>query len=167
MTNQVHAESKRIMNETNNILQSPDKRLYTLSSIVNDLDQARLITERLVSITERVDRLWKFWLGMAAPQIGYNKRIVILKKSYRNYQVMVNPEILGKKWVLPSLEQCYSLKNRGRYLLLRYFWLKVKYQDLKGKYHQEVIIGPRAYTMQQEIDHIDGILISDKGKKIL
>lgn len=151
----------------NGILQSPDKRLYTASTKVIDFDEAKKIAQKLIDVTRNVDKPLNFWLGMAAPQVGYNKRVVILRKSYQNYIVMVNPEIVDKTWLLPSIERCYSLKDRGRYLLKRYFWLKIKYQDLEGRYHKDNVFGFRAYTMQQEIDHINGVLISDIGTRIL
>lgn len=149
-----------------NIIQEPDQRLNKISTRIADFDEAKKIVDKLTSVTKTVDKPWKLWLGMAAPQIGYNQRIIILRRSYGKYEVMVNPEVLKKKWLFLSTENCYSLKGKGRYLLKRYFWLKIKYQDLNGHSHQEVSIGPRAYTMQQELDHINGVLISDIGWKI-
>ena len=151
----------------NDILQSPDKRLHAVSTKVINFDEAKKIAQQLIDVTRGVDKPFNFWLGMAAPQVGYDKRIVILRKSYQNYTVMVNPEIVDKKWFLPSVERCYSLKGMGRFLLKRYFWLRIKYQDLEGKYHEGNIVGLRAYTMQQEMDHINGVLISDIGIRIL
>ena len=114
----------------NDILQSPDKRLHAVSTKVINFDEAKKIAQQLIDVTRGVDKPFNFWLGMAAPQVGYDKRIVILRKSYQNYTVMVNPEIVDKKWFLPSVERCYSLKGMGRFLLKRYFWLRIKYQDL-------------------------------------
>lgn len=148
------------------MIQDPDKRLHALSTDVNDFDDAKTIVDKLIEVTKKVDRPWKLWLGMAAPQIGFSKRIFILKKSYRHYTVMVNPEVLEEKWLLPLICKCYSLK--GKFYLTRYhFWFKVKYQDLEGKYHTEVIRAGRAACFQQEIDHINGIMLSEKGLRLL
>ena len=68
---------------------------------------------------------------------------------------MVNPEIIEKKWQLPWLEGCFSLD--GMHFTKRYFWTKVRYQDLNGNYHEE--LAPK--IVQQEIDHLNGVLITD------
>ncbi len=47
------------------------------------------------------------------------------------------------------------------------FWIKVKYEDLNQSLHEETIFGPRAVVLQQELDHISGILLKDKGVRIL
>ena len=123
------------------------------------------IADKLITVTKKVDKPWKFWIGMAAPQIGYNKRIFILRKSYRNYTIMINPEVLKQKWLFPLICRCYSLK--GFYLTMYHFWFRVKYLDLKGYYHTETLRGGRAAAFQQEFDHINGLLLSDKGKRLI
>lgn len=148
------------------IIQDPDKILHTKSTEVTDFNKAKEIVDKLVIVTREVDSPWKLWLGMAAPQVGYNKRVFILRKSYRNYTVMINPEVIKEKWLVPLLCRCYSLKGQ-LYLTKYHFWFRVKYQDLKGNYHTEVIKGGRAACLQQELDHINGIMLSDKGKRIL
>ena len=148
------------------IIQDPDERLHTKSIKVTDFQDVKEIVDKLISVTKEVDRPWKFWLGMAAPQVGYNKRIFILRKSYRNYTVMVNPEVIEEKWLLPLLCKCYSLK--GQLYLTRYhFWFKLKYQDMEDNYHTKILRGGRAACLQQELDHINGIMLSDKGKRVL
>ena len=146
------------------IIKDPDKRLHEVSKEVDDFQLASRIAKELIEVTEKVDRPWKMWLGMAAPQIGYSRRILILKKSFKNYLVLVNPKILEQKWLLPVITRCYSLK--GFYLSKYHFFFKLKYQDLKENYHEEIIRAGRAATLQQEIDHLDGILVSEKGIRL-
>lgn len=153
------------MDKLNDILQSPDKRLYTPSSKIEKLHEARLIVEKLIAVTKKVDKPWNIWLGMAAPQIGYNKRLIILRKSYQNYQIMLNPEVIEQKWLFPVFSRCFSLK--GIYLIKTYLWIKVRYRDLEGKFHTEIIKGGKAATLEQELNHINGVLISDKGIKLI
>lgn len=148
------------------ILQEPNRRLHMVSSVVTNFNEAKKIAQELVEITRGVDRFYKLWIGMAAPQIGYNKRIILLRQGYKKYKLMVNPKIISKKWLLPSLETCYSLRGRGFFFLRRFFLLQIEYQDIQRNVHKEKIVGPRAYTFQQEMDHIDGLLISDVGKKV-
>lgn len=148
----------------NSIIQDPDQRLYKVCDEVNNFHEASKIVKELSEVIEKVDTPWKLWLGMAAPQIGYNKRILTLKKTFKNYIFMINPEILEQKWLLPVITRCYSLK--GFYLSKYHFYFKVRYQDLEGKLHEEIIQGGKAAALQQEIDHLNGILVSEKGIKL-
>ncbi len=121
--------------------------------------EIKQIAEELTNVIRKVDTSWSFSLGMAAPQIGYNRRLVALKESYGNYLLMANPEVIEQKWSFFSPSRCFSLK--GVHFLKRYFWMKVRFQDLDGNKSEIVFRGPKAATMQQEIDHLNGILLTD------
>lgn len=142
------------------ILKEPNKRLRIVSKKVTNFGrETREIAQELISTTKKVDKPWKIFLGMAAPQIGYNERIVILRKSFKKYDVYINPEIIERKWFIPVPTGCYSVK--GIYITTIPLFMKIKFQDLKGNPNEETIIGGLAGTMQQEIDHVNGKLISD------
>lgn len=139
------------------IVQLPDPRLRERSDEVINFDNtAKEISNELTDVMREVDVYGSiFGLGMSAPQIGYNQRIIAIKESYGNYKTMINPEIIEKRWRLPWLEACYSLN--GMHFTKRYFWTKVRYQDINGNYHEEY--APK--IVQQEIDHLNGVLITD------
>lgn len=119
-------------------------------------DEVEWISEQLHEVLGEVDRWGNIWgLGMSAPQIGYNKRIIAVKESYGDYKTMVNPEIIEKKWLIPYLEGCFSVE--GRHLTKRYFSTVVRYRDVEGDFHEE----SASIIVQQEIDHLNGLLISD------
>lgn len=142
------------------ILQEPNKILRMSSIPVSKIDKTtKEITEELISVLREVDKPYKIWLGMAAPQIGYNKRIIVIKKSFGNYLAMLNPEILEQRFLLPTITGCYSLP--GLYLTKSHYFFKIKYQTIDGTYKTEVFIGPNAILMQQEINHLNGRLICD------
>lgn len=147
------------------IVQEPDKRLHQVCKSVTSFKEANEIAEKLIEVTGKVDGIYKPWLGMAAPQVGFDKRVIILKKSHGDYTIMINPEIVEKKYTLPIFSRCFSLN--GVYIIKSPYWIKIKYQDLSGKYHQEIVKGGKAATFIQEINHINGILISDIGIRIL
>ena len=145
---------------TNGILQSPDPRLKQPSVEVEKInDETIQIVDKLIKITKKVDAPYKPWLGMAAPQIRYNVRIVLVKEKLHKYTVMINPEILQQKFFLPSITACYSLP--GIYFRRHHFYFKVRYKDLNNKTHIRVYKGGKALAFQQEIDHINGILACD------
>lgn len=142
------------------IVQHPDKRLRQVSSKVTTIDSSILqISNKLIEVLKEIDKPFSPWLGMAATQIGYNKRIIAIKRGFHNYLLMVNPEVLDQKWILPAISGCYSLK--GLYLIKSPYWSKVKYMDLNGKYHEKIFQVGLAMLMKQEIDHINGKLICD------
>ena len=45
----------------------------------------------------------------------------------------------------------------------RFKSVKIKYQDLKGKQHEEEVNGFLARVIQHEYDHLEGILFIDKA----
>ncbi|OGY11307.1 MAG: hypothetical protein A3H88_03205 [Candidatus Blackburnbacteria bacterium RIFCSPLOWO2_02_FULL_44_9] len=147
-------------NPRKGILQEPDERLRKVSARVGIIDETILqVGDRLVGMLRGLDRPYISWLGMAAPQIGVNLRIVAIKRGFRKYQIMVNPEVLGQKWSLPAVSGCYSLP--GLYLFICPYWLKVGYLDVGGGQRTEVFRGGMAVLLKQEIDHLNGRLISD------
>lgn len=142
------------------ILQEPDPRLRKVSNKVSAIDGIVLdMATKLMDTLEKIDKPYIPWLGMAAPQLGYNFRIVAIKTGFQKYQVMINPEIVEKKWILPTISSCYSLT--GLYLINSPYWSKIRYMDLKGKLKTEVFKGGMAILMKQEIDHLNGKLICD------
>lgn len=143
------------------IIQDPNEILHSVSEPVDEIDnEVRKIVEELKETISKVDGFWGFvGLGMAAPQIGYNKRIIVLRESKNNYQEMINPQVLEQKWRLLGPQMCFSTK--GWHILNRYYWYKIQYLDIESKKHIEIIKGGRAATLNQELDHLNGILITD------
>lgn len=142
------------------IIHYPDERLRKMSDKVRVFNQeTKNIAAHLIRVIKTVDSPFNFWLGMAAPQIGYHKRIIALKITHNKYRVMVNPELIEKKWYFPALSSCYSIK--GLYLIKAYYWCRVQYQDLEGNQHEKIVKGGCAVVLQQEIDHLNGRLLTD------
>lgn len=142
------------------ILQDPHPLLKVISKPVLKIDNAvTVISNNLTNTLKQLDRPYRPWLGIAAPQIGYSKRIIALKIGRSKYLTMINPEILGEKYRLPAVSGCFSLK--GLYLIRSPYWLKFRYKDLAAKEYQEVFRGGKAVVLQQEISHLNGRLIND------
>lgn len=111
-------------------------------------------------------------IGLAAPQIGKNIRIFVMKKKNNQILTVINPKIIkiGKiteKQTKSFLEGCLSLPHyygdvkRANFLIL-------EYQDEDGNKKRETFKGLEAQIIQHEIDHLNGILFSDhiiKDKK--
>ena len=115
----------------------------------------------------------KHGVGLAAPQIGQNIRVVLiaLQKSKtigEDFRVvpMINPEIMNfssETWIVE--EGCLSLP--GLFVPVeRSRKVTVRYLDEKG--HEKIIAleNINARIIQHEVDHLDGILIVDRVKKL-
>ena len=154
------------------IVKEPDEILHKKCEQVTDFEEARKIADDLLQVMKSIPvryGIWNKWIGFAANQIGYSKRIIGLRRGENKYEILVNPVIVEKRFPFLQPESCFSL-NRKRllqhfYLVKRYLWTKVKYQDLNETWHEKIIRGPTAvYT---EIDHINGIMVSEIGFRVL
>ena len=110
--------------------------------------------------------------GIAAPQVGINKRIVIIqvnkeKCTYKDCEdvpttVMINPTwkpISEEKYI--EFEGCLSVPAiRGK--VERYKEIEVTYYDESGIRVKKMVSGFTARDIQHECDHIDGIVFLDK-----
>lgn len=110
-----------------------------------------------------------WWVGLAAPQVGVNKRIIVCSlledwedEDFRTL-IMINPEIVEKSIeTIINKEWCLSLPKSPRWEVERSKEIKFSFQDLKGKNHTLVVSDLAAVVVQHEIDHLDGILYIDK-----
>ena len=149
------------------IVKEPNDILHKKCEPVTNFEEAKQIADDLVSVMKSVSKWWNRWLGFAANQIGYNKRIIGLRNGKDHYDILINPILTEKRFPFLYIESCYSLPrlNKEFYFVKRYLWAKVKYQDLNGIWHEKVLRGLSA--IYQEIDHIDGIMVNEIGQRIL
>ena len=103
--------------------------------------------------------------GIAAPQVGINKRLFfILNYDTNEWQLFINPEITPLGYTkTSSKEGCLSVPNREEEIL-RYKKVKIKYQDKDGNWKTEKYSDLNAISLQHEVDHLDGILFIDRIK---
>jgi peptide deformylase len=75
---------------------------------------------------------------------------------------MINPEILQHATATQITEEaCLSVPNVfGE--VERFQWIQVKYQNAQGKEIIKKLTGFNAVVVQHEIDHLNGILFTDK-----
>jgi peptide deformylase len=100
-------------------------------------------------------------IGLAAPQVGISKRLTVIDLSFKKNPeekiVLINPQIIDKKGKLNEEEGCLSLPEI-REKVSRAEKVRVRAQDVTGKWFE--IDGEEllARAFQHEIDHLDGIL---------
>lgn len=119
-----------------------DKKLWTLLDDMNEtLDEAK-------------------GLGLAAPQVGILKRVVVIHMEDGVLE-MINPEIIERRGEQECMEGCLSIPGEWG-ILNRPEYVKVRYYDRHGDLYEIEGEGLFASCASHETDHLDGILYKDK-----
>jgi peptide deformylase len=104
-------------------------------------------------------------VGLAAPQIGVGKRVIIVDISPVEKEAaplaLVNPEIVESKGLAEGTEGCLSLPGVEG-VVPRAEFVLVKARDEQGRPVQLPASGFLARALQHEIDHLDGVLFIDR-----
>lgn len=101
-------------------------------------------------------------VGLAAPQVGVNKRIIIVDPNGKNPKVFVNARITSlSPGTVDSPEGCYSVPGIWG-TVKRHKKAHVKALDREGNKVAMKVSGFEAIVFQHEIDHTDGILFIDR-----
>ena len=109
-------------------------------------------------------------IGLAAPQIGELKRLIVMDCS-RDEETnelwqMINPTIIQSSEESSTLEEgCLSIPGYNSEVS-RPNWVELKYKDINGKEQQIKAEGLLAACVQHEIDHLNGILFIDHISKL-
>lgn len=98
-------------------------------------------------------------LGLAANQIGVSMRAILVGSN-----VYFNPEIIQKDGYSVMEEMCFSQPGR-KMKKTRSKRVVVRYQTETGESKTCKAINMLAHVFQHEIDHLDGILMTDSKKK--
>ncbi len=117
-------------------------------------------------LKDMVDTMYKYdGVGLAAPQIGVLKRIVVIDAGEKLYE-LVNPVIVSQSGEQNYIEGCLSIP--GLYgEVKRPAVVRVEALNPKG---EKVVIdgeGLLAVVLCHEIDHLDGILYKDKAIRMM
>ncbi|MBN2395683.1 MAG: peptide deformylase [Candidatus Atribacteria bacterium] len=100
-------------------------------------------------------------VGLAAPQVGISKRIIIIDTGEKGIMVLINPVIIKREGEIKEEEGCLSVP--GIYSIVRRSSsVTVEALDLKGNKVQVSQEGFLAVALQHEIDHLDGYLFIDR-----
>lgn len=120
------------------------------------------INERIKNLLDdMVETMYKAnGIGLAAPQVGILRRVITIDVGQGVYK-MINPEILEEKGSQVDIEGCLSVPNFNG-TVERPSEIKVKYLDENGEEHTIVAEGLFARCICHEVDHLNGILFTDK-----
>lgn len=105
--------------------------------------------------------------GLALPQIGIQKRAVVVNltllgvEGHSNSEVMVNPILETWGDDQRNMEACFSVPHVSA-PVTRPKNCRVSYKDVTGKDKSIEVSGYASACLQHEIDHLDGILYIDR-----
>jgi peptide deformylase len=138
------------------------------STEISQIDEnVKLLAERLILTMDH-----EMGVGIAAPQVGINKRLFIftrLDKPGYPVQVAINPKIVNhpENTVCFEDDGCLSIPDFSGNSI-RWEWVDVEYYNENGELIKERLEGYSrggnftAVVFQHEFDHLDGILFTDK-----
>jgi peptide deformylase len=103
--------------------------------------------------------------GIAAPQVGVNKRLFVAVLDNSRLELFINPSIVSHSEETEiDIEGCLSVPDKQGEVE-RYKTIEVKY--FNGKENKtETFEGLNARIIQHECDHLQGILYIDKAISI-
>lgn len=144
------------------IVQAPDPVLSQVAAEVVLFDDA------LIGLAE--DMLATMYAangrGIAAPQVGVLQRLFVIDATWKDADpqpvIFVNPEIVSASEEMSTLaEGCLSIAG-DLINVTRPASVVVRWRDVDGGFLEASFDGFSAACVQHEIDHLNGILITDK-----
>ncbi len=102
--------------------------------------------------------------GLAAPQVGVPVRAVVVLVD-EGYFEFINPVFVWQKGEQVGAEGCLSVRGKAG-TVRRPSKVKILFQDRKGDKYSIVARDFFARAVCHELDHLDGILYTDKAENI-
>ena len=140
------------------ILEYPDAQLHRSSAAVDELEET---TAKTAILLERMLRDLHV-LGLSAPQIGVNKRMFVLKRNGKIHH-LINPEIAWTHGRQTFYARCASIPGKV-FKTERYAEIIVDAIGIDGQPISFLLDGEFARIVQHQIDHLNGVLLTDRGE---
>lgn len=122
-------------------------------------------------------------VGLAAPQIGKNLALFIIKNSKKaKTMVFINPKIIKSEIQKSSFAKALESKPKSKKVekkavklegclsipriwgpVKRSYKILVRYQNLSGKNEEKWFSGLNAVIIQHEMDHLKGVLFTERA----
>jgi peptide deformylase len=146
------------------ILQYPDPGLKCIAEpVVQFDDELRSFVQDL----EDTMAAGPGAVGIAAPQVGRQQRIVIVditskpKLPNNGHLLLINPEITEWEGMVVGREGCLSVPDyTGN--VIRADRISLRACDIEGNVHEYHCESFEARAVQHELDHLDGMLFIDR-----
>ena len=146
-----------------------------IRTIVTEEDP--ILHKRCHPVTQFDEKLWDLLddmketlavangVGLAAPQVGILRRVVIVVNDEGEVLELINPEILDQSGEQDGLEGCLSIPGKFGFVT-RPMWVKVRAQDRNGQWveHEGEELTARCFC--HELAHLDGHLYSELADQL-
>jgi len=154
------------------ILQYPDPRLRKKSKPVQTISaELHNLLDDMIEMMYRAKGV-----GLAAPQVGVNKRVIVLDttpredgevrdRTYPDLIVLINPEIISKQGEILYEEGCLSVPGFVADVK-RHAEVLVKGLDWDGNSIEVEGTELLSRALQHEIDHLNGVLFFDRLRRL-
>lgn len=157
-----------LVEPTNNILNQKAEAVTSFNSA-----ELKVLVDEMLELsgaTQKYKGGKRTMVGLAAPQIGISKRVIIVdlavdgikKPTSNNFLVAVNPRIFKRSnQRTRGREGCFST-GRVCGAVSRPNAVEVEYYDQSGHKYSREFKGFTARIFQHEIDHLDGKRFPDR-----
>ena len=124
------------------------------------------ITPNILKLLENMKDTMYYYQGvvLAAPQIGVSKRVIVLDVGEGPIEV-INPEIIEFEGLEEDTEGCLSFPGLAGEVS-RHTSVTVKGINRLGEEVCHRVNGFPARVFQHEIDHLEGVLFTDKASNL-
>ena len=154
----VPEEFKRffVQNDERPVVKIPNPVLRKVASEVVISKKTGFLIDELMRVMRKANGI-----GLAAPQLGVSQRVVVIAPHDYKPTALINPKIIKMDGEQIGQEGCLSIP--GLYGdVKRAMYVEVEAMDRKGREFVFELEGLPARVVQHEIDHLDGILFTDK-----
>lgn len=152
------AEAKEILK----IDDENNEKLLSRSDEINTTEDGNLQREITAALKKTIEK--NNLVSLSANAIGYDKRIFCIKFD-EEIKTFINPIIVKAEGLQLSREKCTSIPGR-EFIVPRNTNISVIYQRPMGKIESRQIVGLAAFIFQHELQHLDGVLLSDFALEI-
>lgn len=145
-----------VENDERPVVKTPAPVLRQVARPITKITQRhRLLADNMVRIMRQA-----YGIGLAAPQIGVSERLIVIAPEGRP-SILFNPEIIRSEGTVVGEEGCLSIP--GLYGdVERAELVEIRALTRKGDEITWELDGLAARVAQHEIDHLDGVLFTDK-----
>ena len=104
-------------------------------------------------------------VGLAAVQVGVLKQVIVIDTEQPGEKlVLINPEIIDTQGEQFTPEGCLSIPGKAGYVR-RSETVTVRAMDRNGTVYEKTGTGLLAKAFCHEIDHLSGVLFTDKVER--
>lgn len=142
------------------VVKAPDARLRIKTKPIKKINQSLKNTlKEMIKLTKTFKD--PEGVGLASTQVALDGSFFVAKNGEKFISV-INPKIISQgQRCKKYFEGCLSVPNMWGEVK-RYTNIKVSYQDSSGKTITQPLTGVLAWIFQHEIDHLNGVLFSDR-----